>query len=94
MKVFTVCGMGLGTGLILRMTAEKAFKELGVKAQVEVADIGIARASATGADLVITSPELGARLHDLPIPVVTILNFVDRKEMVEKLRPVLEASRR
>ena len=89
MKILTVCGMGMGTGLILKMTAEAALKELGVKASVEVADIGTARASARTADLIVTSPELGARLSDLGIPVVTLINFVNRAEMVEKLRPIV-----
>ncbi|HVH31853.1 MAG TPA: PTS ascorbate transporter subunit IIB, partial [bacterium] len=37
MKILAVCGMGLGSGLLLRMQAEKALRQLGVEADLEVA---------------------------------------------------------
>lgn len=85
MKILAVCGMGLGSGLILRMQAEKALKELGVKADLEVADIGTARALASTADLILTSEELAQQLQGVKPRIVTITNFIDLREMVEKL---------
>lgn len=85
MKILAVCGMGLGTGLLLRMQAEKALKQLGVKADVEVADIGTARALAATADLIITSAELAQQLGGVKPRIVTITNFIDLNEMVTKL---------
>ena len=84
-KILAVCGMGLGTGLLLRMQAEKALKQLGVKADVEVTDIGTARALAAGADLIITSEELAQQLGPVKPRIVTITNFIDLNEMVTKL---------
>lgn len=89
MKILAVCGMGLGSGLLLRMQAEKALRELGVKADVEVADIGTARALAQTADIVITSQELAQQLGVVKPIVVTISNFIDLKEMVAKLGAVV-----
>ncbi|TMI76048.1 MAG: PTS sugar transporter subunit IIB [Bacillati bacterium ANGP1] len=90
MKILAVCGMGLGSGLLLRMQAEKALRQLGiVDADLEVADIGSARAMAQTADLIITSNELAEQLGKVKPRVVTISNFVDLKEMVEKLRAAL-----
>jgi PTS system ascorbate-specific IIB component len=86
MKILAVCGMGLGTGLLLRMQAEKALREIGVEADVEVADIGSARALAPTADLILTSEELAAQLGAVRPRVVTITNFIDLREMVDKLR--------
>lgn len=88
-KILAVCGMGLGSGLLLRMQAEKALRELGVKADVEVADIGTARALAQTADIVITSQELAQQLGVVKPIVVTISNFIDLKEMVAKLGAVV-----
>ena len=85
MKILAVCGMGLGTGLLLRMQAEKALKQLGIQADVEVADIGTARAVAATADLIITSEELAQQLGTVKPRVVTITNFIDLHEMVTKL---------
>jgi len=89
-KILAVCGMGLGSGLLLRMQAEKALRQLGiVDADLEVADIGSARAMAQTADLIITSNELAEQLGKVKPRVVTISNFVDLKEMVENLRAAL-----
>lgn len=89
MKILAVCGMGLGTGLLLRMQAEKALKQLGLKADVEVADIGSARAAAQSVDLIITTAELAQQLGQVKPRIVTIRNFIDLNEMVEKLRAAL-----
>jgi PTS system ascorbate-specific IIB component len=89
-KILAVCGMGLGTGLLLRMQAEKALKELGIEADLEVADIGTARALASSADLILTSEELAAQLGNVKPRIVTISNFIDTREMVTKLRAAME----
>ena len=90
MKILAVCGMGLGTGLLLRMQAEKALKELGIDADLEVADIGTARALAPSADLILTSEELASQLGQVRPKIVTISNFIDLREMVTKLRAAME----
>ena len=89
MKILAVCGMGLGSGLLLRMQAEKALKQLGIEADLEVADIGTARALASSADLIITSDELAAQLGQVKPKIVTITNFIDLQEMVTKLGAAL-----
>jgi len=89
-KILAVCGMGLGSGLLLRMQAEKALRQLGVQADVEVADIGTARALAATADLIITSEELAQQLGTVKPRVVTITNFIDLAEMVAKLGVAME----
>ena len=91
MKILAVCGMGLGSGLLLRMQAEKALRQLGVTADLEVADIGSARAMAQTADLIITSNELAEQLGTVKPKVVTITNFIDLNEMVRKLEEALKA---
>jgi PTS system ascorbate-specific IIB component len=88
-KILAVCGMGLGSGLLLRMQAEKALKTLGVQADLEVADIGTARAAAQTADLIITSNELAQQLQGVKPKIVTISNFIDLQEMVTKLGAAL-----
>lgn len=92
MKILAVCGMGLGSGLLLRMQAEKALREIGVQADVEVSDMGSARALASTADLILTSEELAQQLGGVKPPIVTITNFIDLKEMVEKLRAAIGSS--
>jgi ascorbate PTS system EIIB component len=90
LKILAVCGMGLGSGLLLRMQAEKALRELGVQADLEVTDIGTARALAATADLILTSEELAQQLGAVKPKVVTISNFIDLREMVDKLRVAID----
>ena len=86
MKVLAVCGMGLGSSLILRMQVEKALKRLEIAGKVEVADITTARALAATADLIVTSKELAERMDGYGIPIVTISNYMNLDEMIDKIR--------
>jgi PTS system ascorbate-specific IIB component len=87
-KIVAVCGMGIGTSVILKMNTEKALVRLGWDADVEIADIGTARGAAASADLVVTSQELADELGGLRCPVVVIQNFMKVDEIVEKLSAV------
>lgn len=87
MKILAVCGMGLGSSLLLRMQVEAALKELGIQgARVEVADVSTAKGMAS--DLIITSPQFEERLRG-GVPVVAIKNYVDKQEIRIKLAEAL-----
>jgi PTS system ascorbate-specific IIB component len=90
MKILAVCGMGLGTGLLLRMNAEAALARMGIDdVQVEVADIGSARGMGATADIVLTSSELAEQIGSVKGKLVTIHNFFDKGEIERKLREAL-----
>ncbi|MGQ0608284.1 MAG: PTS sugar transporter subunit IIB [Chloroflexota bacterium] len=90
MKILTVCGMGLGTGLLLRMNTETALAKIGVDdAQVEVADIATAKGMGGSYDIVLTSSELAEQLGAVKGKLVTIHNFIDKGEIETKLRDAL-----
>lgn len=57
LKVNTVCINGMGSSLILKMTVEKAFKELGIDAQVTHMDAGQFKGRHLP-DVCITTPSL------------------------------------
>ncbi|WP_058234732.1 PTS sugar transporter subunit IIB [Devriesea agamarum] len=77
MKIIAVCGMGIGTSIILKMTIDRAINDLGVDADVEAADISSARGAAAMADLVLTSAELADALGDVDTPIEVITDFTD-----------------
>jgi len=87
MKILAVCGMGLGSSMVLRMTIESVLKELGVNASVRTSDIGAVKAES--ADIIVTSSEFATLLADKKVPILTIKNYVDKQEMKEKLLSVL-----
>ncbi|WP_207457540.1 PTS sugar transporter subunit IIB [Desertivibrio insolitus] len=86
MKIVAVCGMGIGTSVLLKMNAEKALRAMGVDADVEAADIGTARGAARTADVVLTSDELAPEIGEVPAKVIVIKNFTDVNEITEALQ--------
>lgn len=90
MKIIAVCGMGIGTSVLLKMNAEKVLLQLGVEATVEATDIETARA-ATDAKILLTTPDLVDRLQGLPAQVIAIEHFFDLEEITEKLAVALQA---
>lgn len=89
MRIVTVCGMGIGTSLILKMNTETALQALDIDADVEACDIGVARGMARTADLVLTSAELADELADADTKVIIINNFTSIPEIQEKLTEAL-----
>mgnify|MGYP000894425273 CR=1 FL=1 len=88
MKVLAVCGFGVGSSMVLKMSIEKALRELGIEAEVENTDISTAKASS--ADVYFTSYEL---LPDLEAagkkPVYPIKKYMDVAEIKEQLNHFL-----
>ncbi|PZN09192.1 MAG: PTS ascorbate transporter subunit IIB [Bacillota bacterium] len=87
MRVLAVCGMGLGSSLILRINVESVLKELGIQATVEVSDVTSAKSMP--ADLLVTSGQLAEVLTRDDVPIVTVQNYLDRDEIRSKIKAVL-----
>ena len=77
--------MGIGTSVLLKMNAEKVLQDLGIEADIEAADIGVARGAAQTAEIVLTSEELAPEIGDVPAEVIVIENFFDLDEIHKKL---------
>lgn len=90
MKIIAVCGMGIGTSVLLKMNTEKVLRTLGIDADVEAADIGVARGMARDAEIVLTSEELAEEIGDVDAQVIVIDNFFDLDEITEKLTAALD----
>lgn len=89
LKILAVCGMGLGSSLVLKLSIEKALKELNLEGEVITADIVTAKGAGLDADVIITSNELAQQLGEVNIPIITIKNYVNVTEFVEGLKKVL-----
>lgn len=86
-KVLAVCGMGLGTSVLLKSRLKEALDEAGADYTLEVMDAGAAGGS--GADLIFTSEELADRIRAGDAKVVIIDNFMDRNEIKKKVGEAL-----
>jgi PTS system ascorbate-specific IIB component len=90
-KIAAVCGMGLGSGLLVKMGIERALKKLGFDPKdmnIEVADISTAKA--VWPDIFVTSTEFAQRLRGEKAPVIEVHNLFDENEIGEKLAPVFK----
>lgn len=89
MKILTVCGLGQGTSLILRMNVETVLRDLGVSANVEHIDVSAARSMDAG--LVITSQELAETLGDSHEgKTIIVNNYFDLDEIKNALNDFFE----
>ena len=89
MKILAVCGFGVGSSMVLKMTIDKVAKEMGIQASVENTDLSSAKA--TQADVYFTSQEL---LNDLSSsvknPVYPVKKYMDKEEVKMQLEKFLE----
>lgn len=82
MKIITVCGMGVGTSLMLKMSVESALSQLGLKGSVEHWDMGTVKGQER--DFIVTSEEFRGNFKEDP-NVVYISNIMDVNEVKAKL---------
>lgn len=85
MKIVAVCGMGIGTSILLKMNIEKVLDDLGVEAEVDAADIGVAKGFGRTADIMLTSQDLAEEIGEVEATIIVIDNFFDLEEIESKL---------
>jgi len=89
-RIATLCGMGFGSSMMLKLFIDEILKDLGMKAEVVPWDLGTFKGQQ--ADIVVAPTDMEMHLRSTSAKVVLIKNLVDKKELRDKLVPVLEAS--
>jgi len=89
MQIYAVCGLGIGTSVLLKANVEKVLVQLDLEAEVTASSIADALASESPAQIVLTTPELVDKLHGLPAEVIAIENVFDLAEIQLKLERAL-----
>jgi ascorbate PTS system EIIB component len=88
-KILAVCGFGVGSSMVLKMRIDDVLKQHDLTAEVSTADVGTA--ASTPCDLIFTSKELETSIRSkVKVPVVSIVNFINKKEIEEKGLAFLE----
>ncbi|PAB00771.1 PTS sugar transporter subunit IIB [Enterococcus canintestini] len=88
MKILAVCGFGVGSSMVLKMSIDKVIKEMGIKATVENTDLSTAKA--TSADVYFTSNELLPELKKaVKAPVYPVKKYMDKQEVKEQMEKFL-----
>ena len=89
MKLLAVCGFGVGSSMVLRMTLEKVAKELGVDAEIDNTDISSAKSM--NPDAIFTSFELADEIKKLTrAKVYPIKKYMDKEEVKVSMLKLLD----
>jgi len=89
MKLLAVCGMGIGTSVLLKMNAEKVLSQLDIEAEVDATDISTALLPDSPAQIVLCTPELSSQLDGIRAEVISVENVFDLDELSQKLQKSL-----
>jgi ascorbate PTS system EIIB component len=89
MKIFAVCGAGIGTSVLLKSNADRVLLDLGIEAEVKAVSIADAMAADSPAQIVLVTPELVEKLSDVKSEVIAINNIFDLAELTQKLESSL-----
>lgn len=90
MKIVTLCGCGLGTCFILKFTAEKALRELGIRATIVPSDTGSCHTE--HADLYLAPYGLDTTVLDDAANIVAIRNVVSVPEVRDAIEKNLNGN--
>ncbi len=83
MKIATLCGMGFGTSMMLKLFIDEILKAEGIKAEVVPWDLGSFKGQ--NADLIVAPMDMEQHLRSASAKVVLIKNLVDKAEVKEKV---------
>ena len=89
MKIYAVCGAGIGTSVLLKSNADRVLATLGIEADVQAASISDAMASDSLAQVVLITPELQEQIRGIRSEVIAIDNIFNLEELTQKLSAAL-----
>ncbi len=83
MRIATLCGMGFGTSMMLKLYIDDILKAEGIKAETLPWDLGSFKGQQV--DIVVAPVDMAMHLKDAKAKVVLIRNLVDKNEIREKV---------
>ncbi len=89
MKIVAICGAGIGTSAILKVSAERALQKLGLEADVAATDVASLAADAADAQIILTTPDLVEAIGKTFADVIVVENILDQEELTAKLEQAL-----
>lgn len=88
MEIITVCGMGLGTSMMVKLSIDKILKEEGISAKVSPVDLGSFKSA--HADIVVAPKNMERQVSGTSADIVLLNNLTDSTEIREKLLPLIQ----
>jgi PTS system ascorbate-specific IIB component len=88
-KIYAVCGAGIGTSVLLKSNADRVLASLGIEADVQAVSVSDAMASESLAQVVLITPELKDQIQGIRSQVIPIENIFNLEELTQKLAAAL-----
>ena len=85
MKIYAVCGAGIGTSVLLKSNADRVLQALGIEADIHAVSVATAMDSNSDAQVVMITPELQDQIKGIRSEVIVVNNIFDLAELQEKL---------
>jgi len=83
--IYTVCGAGIGTSVLLKANVDKVLSRLEVEAEVRAVTVDRVVMGEIDAQVVIAAEEIAELLVNVASEVVVVKNIFDLAELEEKL---------
>ena len=88
MRIATLCGMGFGTSLMLKLFIDDILKAENIKAETLPWDLGSFKGQ--NADIIVAASDMAMHLKNVETIVVLIRNLVDKQEIKEKILAAIQ----
>ncbi len=88
MRIVTLCGMGFGTSLMMKMAIDELLRKHSIKAELQAWDLGSAKGQA--ADIIVAPRDMEKHLTGFNARVILIDNLTNKQEIENKLIPVVK----
>lgn len=85
MKIYAVCGAGIGTSVLLKSNADRVLQSLGIDAVVQAVSISQAMSADSDAQVVMITPELADQIRGIRSEIIVVQNIFDLAELELKL---------
>ncbi len=89
MKIYAVCGAGIGTSVLLKSNADRVLQTLGIEADVQAVSVAQAMQADSVAQVVMITPELQDQIKGIRSEIIVVNNIFDLAELTEKLEASL-----
>ncbi len=90
MKIYAVCGAGIGTSVLLKSNTDRVLATMGIEADVQAVSIADALSAESLAQIVLITPELQEQISGIRSEVIPIENIFNLEELSEKLTAALQ----
>ena len=83
MKIICVCGLNMGSSLILKMNVAEVLYNVGLKADVEHSEVSSLKSEAS--DYILTTAELAKTMDGVKGKIIICNNLINRNEIRKSL---------